>query len=264
MAGGLVAAMGVFPAEAASTASITISAKNPDYPNVTHDTIVFLGQKTLQNADISGTVTGAASGDVVTLLAKPFKAKSFAPTGKPLTLTSSTQSYSFSVRPTLATAYEARLTAGSTVEATSAVQSVYVGLLQGVGKNGYRYKCNKSFTECSLIITTRTLVPASAYRTESTKRWYMYLALNRSRGVPSKKAPKFLSLDRSASASKPVRINATDFQIVFTFPFATDRENVQPFPDFCTKDVEAKDGIGLPGHHGCGNGRIPSDTLYLG
>jgi len=266
MAGGLVAAAAVVPAEAASTASysITISAKNPSYPNVTHDTIVFYGNKTLQNAVISGTVSGATSGDVVTLLAKPFKAKTFAPTGKPVTLTSSTEGYSFSVRPTLATAYEAQVTTGSTVDATSAVKFVYVGLLQNVVKNGYRYKCNKSFTECSLIVTTRTIVPASAYRSESTKRWYLYLALNRSHRVPSKKAPKYLLLDRTARASKPVRINATDFQIVFTFPFAIDHENVQPFPNFCTKDSEAKDGIGLPGHHGCGNSKIPSDTLYIG
>jgi hypothetical protein len=264
MAGGLVAALGAVPAEAASAAAptITIQAKNPAFPNVSGDTLVFYGVKQAQDAVVSGTVTGAAAGDVVTLLAKPFRAKHFAVTGKPVTLTSSTQGYSFTVRPTLATAYEAQVKTGSTVDATSAVHYVYVSLF--VNPVSLRDKCNKADTECSLIITTRTVVPASAYHSESTKRWYLYLGLNRSHGVPSKKPPKYLLLERSASASKPVRIRATDFQITFTFPFATDRENVEQFADACTKNTETKDGIGLPGRHGCGDSKIPSSAIYLG
>jgi hypothetical protein len=265
VAGGLVAASGAVPAQAASTTSlsVTIKAKNPGYPNIGRDTIVFYGNKLVENADISGAVTGATAGDVVTLLAKPFKAKGFAPTGKPQTLTASTQDYSFSVRPTLATAYEAQVTTGSTVDATSAVQFVYVGLLQVVGKNGYHYKCDH--VGCTLSITTRTLVPASAYRTEAAKRWYLYLAVSRSRGKPSEVPPKYLPrVTKNASASKATRVSATDFQVVFKFWIAYDGKNFYPFPDACTKDVEAKDGIGLPGHHGCGASKISTASFYIG
>jgi hypothetical protein len=260
VAGGLIAASGAVPAEAASatTYGISIHAKNPNIPNVSHDTFVVYGDRGYQNATVSGTVTGATAGDVVTLLAKPFKAKNFAPTGKPVTLASATQNYSFSVRPTLATAYEARVTTGSTVDATSPAQFVYVALVQTVNKNSYHYsKCTR--TACTLNITTRTNVPASAYRTESRKRWYLYLGLNRSGTTP----PKYLSLDRNASASKAKRLSATAYQIVFSFP-RIPRNGEYPWPNACTKDAESHDGIGLPGHHDCGYKKIRSNAIYLG
>jgi hypothetical protein len=262
VAGGLVAASAAAPAAATTNATISIQAKNPDFPNVTGDTLVFYGVKGFQNAVVSGTVTGAASGDVVTLLAEPFKETQFAPVGKPLTLTSPTQSYSFSVRPTLATKYEAQVTTGSTVDVTSATQPVYVALTQRTPKNGQKIKCNA--TGCTDTITTRTFVPASAYRTESSKHWYLYLGVNRSSGKPSKRIPEFLTLSKNSGASKARRVSATDFQIVFTFRIAFDGKNIRWWAAACTKDVESKDGIGLPGHHDCGNSKVRSSLTYLG
>ena len=32
----------------------------------------------------------------------------------------------------------------------------------------------------------------------------------------------------------------------------------------CSKDTEAADGIGLPGHHGCGDKTVPLQYSYLG
>jgi hypothetical protein len=264
MAGGLVAAAGVIPAEAASTASISIHAKNPGFPSVNHDTIVFYGLKGIQNATVSGTVSGATAGDVVTLLARPFKAAHYTAAGKPLTLTSASQSYSFSVRPTLATSYRAQVTSGSAVVATSAVQSVYVGLQQIVQTRYVHYKCNRADTECNLIIPTKTIVPASAYRSESAKRWFFYLAVNYSSGAPSGRPPKFLSIYKDASASKAARVSATDFAITFTFRIATHGKNFIPFPNACTKDTVTKDGVGLPGRPLCGNARVRSAADYLG
>ncbi len=263
LAGGVVAALGVVPAEAASAApTITIQAKNPEVPNVTGDTLVIFGFKGVQDAVISGTVTGAASGDVVTLLAEPFKAKHFTATGKPVTLTSSTQSYSFTVRPTLATRYEAQVTTGSTVDVTSATKTVYVGLGSVFPKNGTHTKCTP--TLCTETITTHTFVPAAAYRVESAKHWYLYLGVNRSRGTPSTRPPKFLILSKVSTASKARKVNAQDFQVVFTFRVAVEGKNIRWFPLACTKDDEPKDGIGLPGRHGCGDSKVPSNAIYLG
>ncbi len=262
MAGGLVAALGVVPAEAASTAAptITIQAKNPDVAKVTGDTLVVFGFKGAQNAIVSGTVTGAATGDVVTLLAEPFKATHFTAVGT-TTLTSSTGSYSFSVRPTLATTYEAQVTTGTTVDATSATQPVYVVLGQVTPKNP-PVKCNR--TGCTETIAARTIVPASAYHTESIKHWYLYLGVNRSRGNPSTRPPKYLTLSKASTASKARKINAQDFEVVLTFRIAFDGKNIRWFPAACTRDDEPKDGVGLPGHHDCGNSKVPSNAIYLG
>jgi hypothetical protein len=218
--GGLLAASGAVPAEAASTAvyGINIHAKNPNFRNVTGDTLVVLGVKTLQNATVSGTVTGATTGDVVTLLAEPFKATHFTAVGHK-TLTSATEGYSFSVRPGLATKYEARVTTGSKVDITSKMQAVYVTLANTVEKNGVHFRCTR--TQCTLTIKTRTFVPRSAYLTESRKHWYLYLGVNRSHGIPSNRAPRFLTLSRVSTASKARKLTPTAFQVIFTFRMAT-------------------------------------------
>jgi hypothetical protein len=263
MAGGLVAASGVVPAEAASTATynITIQAKNPNFRKVTGDTVVFFGFKTLRNAVVSGTVTGAASGDVVTLFAEPFKATKFTAVGTQ-TLTSPAQSYSFTVRPTLATTYEALVTTGSTVDVTSVPQPVYVALGQAIPNKGVHTKCSR--TGCTETITTRTLVPASVYHPESIKRWYLYLGVNRSRGNPSARPPKHLELSNVSTAAKARKMNGRDFQVVLSFRVAFDGKNIRWFPAACTRDDEPGDGIGLPGRHGCGEPKVPSNAGYLG
>lgn len=262
-AAGLIAA-GAIPAEAASTAtvSITIQAKNPNFPNVTGDTVVFIGSKPLQNATVSGTVTGGTSGETVTLLAEPFKATHFTPASKPVSLTSASQNYSFSVRPTLATKYEAQVTTGSATDGTSKVQPVYVTLLSVFGKNDVHTKCSR--TECIETIKTRTIVPASAYKDESRKHVYLYLGVNRSHGTPSTKEPKYLTLSRISSASKARKVSATAFQIVLTFKIPFDGKNIRWWPNACSKDTESRDGIGLPRPHGCGASRVRSNAIYLG
>jgi hypothetical protein len=261
-ASGLVVAMGTVPAEAASvsTYSISIHAKNPHFANVTLDTLVFHGNKALQNATISGTVSGATAGDVVTLLAERFRATHFTAVGKHVTLASSTGKYSFSVRPTLATKYEARVTTGSNVDATSKVQSVYVSLIERI----VALRKRSTRTEAIETIRVRTYVPASAFGTETHKHWYLYLGVNRSYRTPSKTPPQYLTLSKASTASKAKRISATAYYVTFTFRIPLYGKNVRWFPDACTKDSVTKDGLGLPGHHGCGAKKVRSDASYLG
>jgi hypothetical protein len=99
-AGGLIAASAALPAEAASPAaySITIAAKVKAAPITNDEFIVYRAKGGYGNAMIHGQVSGAIAGDVVTLLAKPFGAKLFAPVGT-ATLSSGSQPYSFKVRP---------------------------------------------------------------------------------------------------------------------------------------------------------------------
>jgi hypothetical protein len=263
-AGGLLAATGTMPAEAASisTYSISIHAKNPHYVNVGGDTFVVYDWTGLQNATISGTVSGATSGDVLTLLAEPFHATHYSQVGTPATITSATQNYSFSVRPTLETKYEVQVTTGTTVDVTSKVQPVYVALFQNPYHFAYT-KCTR--TACTFVVNTKTHVPASAYRTETTKHWYLYLGVNRSNGTPSKKPPKYLSLWKASSVSKVKRLSSTSFEVTFSYRIGFDgKRTFLPFPSFCTKDALTKDGIGLPGHHSCGAKRIRSNIAYLG
>ena len=89
-------------------------------------------------------MTGAADGDVVTLLAEPFGAKAFAPTGTPITLSSpaAMTPYSFAVQPSLATKYEVQVTTSGQVDATSSAATVYVTYAVAYGKN--HTKCTRT------------------------------------------------------------------------------------------------------------------------
>jgi hypothetical protein len=66
---------------------------------------------------------------------------------------------------------------------------------------------------------------------------------------------KWFYLSRKGRASKPRRIDAGAYAQTVTWHISL---KAGPFwrIDACARDTEARDGLGLPGHHGCGNRRI--------
>ena len=172
---GLVLATGTVPAQAASTSAygVTIAAKGnpPRYVHGRTYGYALIGYH--RAGTIMGTVTGAAAGDVVTLLAEPFGVHSFGPTGKTATLAvSGRNSYSFSVQPSLVTRYEVRVSTKGVADATSKGTTIYV-MPSGYGSHGAKVCHQKA---CTFSYTAYVFLPASAYHTETTKHMYFYLA----------------------------------------------------------------------------------------
>jgi hypothetical protein len=259
IAGGLMAASGAIPAQAAnpSAYSITIGVHSnftvkPYTLVVYSDTTVHDGLRWNQ-ARISGEVSGAQSGDIATLYAEPFGAKSYSPLAPAVTLTgASPESYSFTVAPTLATKYQVRVSTTTTTDATSSVLTVYVtgnGAVKGPHTHCKAGRCTDSYTEYSIV-------PASAYRTEAAKHWFFYFE-------SGLKNPKYLYLDKSARTSKPRKIKATEFSVTFTFSFKGSASTYW-WGDGCTQDSLSRDGLGLPGHHGCGAKSLKFSATYVG
>ena len=60
------------------------------------------------------------------------------------------------------------------------------------------------------------------------------------------------------------RIAADEFSETVTFSFRIGNDAYNWEWTSCSKDTEAADGIGLPGHHGCGAERVLSSAPYLG
>jgi hypothetical protein len=263
VAGGLIAA-GVAPAAQASpaTVGVTISATSPHYPGNVHGkvdgfalTIYKTSFRHYNTALISGTVTGALAKDTATLLAEPFGAKTFKPAAPPVTLSGApSEPVSFNVVPSLATKYEVKVTTGTTIDATSLAQTVYV--TEGLNATHSRKKCTR--TVCTFTYRLFELMPRSAYNTEVKKHVYLYERV----GYP--KLPTFFSLSTSAKASKALKINAGEFERVLTFFIKLRRGGANWETSSCTKDTESRDGLGLPGHHGCGASRFSAKTVYLG
>jgi hypothetical protein len=102
-----------------------------------------------------------------------------------------------------------------------------------------------------------------AYRTESVKPWYLcFVLLNPSHP----KLPRYLPRYKNASASKAHKVTALSYRVTFTFHYTTHIANPGDYVIAlgCTKDTESKDGLGLPGHHGCGAKRISLLAPYFG
>jgi hypothetical protein len=278
LAGGLLASgLGAIPAEAASPAavSVTISATSPNFTDFGtvkdgkvdgYALVVYKAGPKAGNADtakISGDVTGAESGNVATLLAKPFGAKSFSATSTPLTLTGAgSQTYSFSVTPTLATQYEIQVTtgtAGTAVDVTSAAASVYVTPYPGITHS--KTKCSGS--ACKTSFEFYELLPAAAKSTELAKKWYLYYAVDPK--LFSGHFPKYLPLVKSAKMTKS-RYSAGYLTFSVSWGYRTTVKNPAKYLIFipCSKDNVTKDGIGLPGHHGCGASKVLTTAPYTG
>jgi hypothetical protein len=260
--GALVAAPQA-PAFAATAAAPTISitAKSA-LPKITGDVLV-VWRSSAKSATISGSITNGVAGEIVKLYAQQFPFKNpAAPIGTPITLsTTGTSPYSFTATPTLATRYRVKLFAsdGVTVLATSTRVTVYVASNAHI--SGFR-PCSRP--TCHERFHIRVLVPASTLRTEKGKKWYEYFGIRFSRtGIPR---PRILTLGAGHPHFSPARkLNSHEFAVSLTFSFFVGNHgyNFLFFP--CQRDTEAKDGLNLPGHHGCGTLRsISSHRIYLG
>ena len=243
--------------------SVTISARS--HALIFGDTLVVYRYPKWTTAVLSGDIVSGATGEQATLLAQPFPFVSpFAPVGSPVTVSGSSQLYSFSVRPDIATKYEVQVTkAGDAgdVLGTSPVQMIYVSLQPTLGA-GSSKNCTRPV--CHLTYHVRVKVPPLSYSTETAKRWYPYFAINFSTvGTPA--APKYVTLDRSASVTAAQRLSRTEYEVTVRYIY-----NVGPTRgfhwawDMCARDLYLTDGLGLPGHHGCGDQRVPVVFKYLG
>ena len=263
---GAVASTGI-PAQAAAQASyhVTIGATGTAFGSVKGKVagraLVAYKAAGHDRGTVSGTVTGNLAGDVVSLRARPFRATTFKATGQQVTLTAAgTGSYSFSVQPSLATSYQVQVstTAGatSTVDASSGPVTVYVE----ASGHGFKPHQKCTSTTCRYWYTASTVLPASAYRTESRKHVYMYLA----QWYSAKHPAKWFYLSRTATTSKVKRISSGEYELTYTWHVHLRTGQNYWLPLSCTRDSLAKDGLGLPGGHGCGAKRVSTKVTYLG
>ncbi|MGD0701621.1 MAG: hypothetical protein ABSA02_17270 [Trebonia sp.] len=256
--GGSLAAGGQAQA-AAPTISVAASTK---LPLVTHDALVLYQEGAYASAKIHGTIAGAGAGEVARLYAQPFPYKKAATAIATVTLKASKVSYSFTVSPSLATHYWVKLFKSKTATApvaASSPQNVYVALANVAA--GFK-ACQRP--TCHETITLTTRAPSSALSTELAKRVYAYFGLSLSKtGTP--KPPATLTRNGGkASVSRATRVSATQYKLTIKFTFTVGNDGYNWLWDECSKDAVTRDGIGLPGSHSCGAGKIPATTFYLG
>lgn len=236
------------------------------FVQVSRDTLVRYGAPAPEGtATVSGSVTGIPAdlaSVVVTLLARPFGAKAFTGTGKHAALTPAADGsapYSFPVTPDLATSYEVTVsgTGAGAPLATSAPRTVYV--IPDV--TATTTKCSRPTCTGQVVVTAR--FPPSAFKTESVKHLLLYSGLRQSAGrTPA--GPDKLRLEGWAATAVPdPDLSTMRYNVGFLFNVGP-VEGYQWKINYCTPDTENADGIGLPGHHGCGDQVVSAAAPYLG
>jgi hypothetical protein len=251
------------PAMSAPAPTITIKATSQIKPFAGYVYVAYHDGK-YSAAQISGTVTNAVTGGVIRLMAQRFPYnKPAVRAGSKAVTADGKLSYTFTVHPTIATHYTVMLFHSPTAAhatAWSVRKTVY--FLPG-GSVIPPSKCKRP--TCHEVIRIRTLLPASLVREEMPKHWYFYFGIHRTT-VPGKipSAPKTMKLDTKATTPKATRLSASTYRNVIKFSFWVGNEGYYWIWQSCTKDSEAKDGVGLPGHHACGNKQISAKVGYLG
>jgi serine/threonine-protein kinase len=250
------------PVAAPVPVTVPITAKSPQAP-VDGDVYVYYQYAGKASAEISGDIAKPADGEVVRLYAQQFPfTKPPAPAGVDL-LQPDAATYQFQVTPSLATRYHVELfrsSVSSAPLATSAVTTVYVGT-NGPAKTGP--SCTQS-TDCHLTVQVTSIVPPSALATEMGKRLYAYFGINEGASKPPA-PPKRLTLGAGGARVTGVRrVSGDSYIVTLTLTFSPGFGYYDYEAVMCSKDAVAVDGIGLPGHHGCGDAHIPYPYNYLG
>jgi hypothetical protein len=255
-------AAGLLPASAAIAAvpkpTITISVTSAFKP-VTGDVFVVFQGGSLAKATIKGAITGAAKGEVARLYSQQFPFKAAPAQVGSVTLSAAKQSYAFTVSPTLATRYRVELFAGAKLLATSVTRAVYVVTGGTVGGGG---TCGRPVCHQQVVIDE--FMPASALTYEMSNHVYPYFGLTLgTKNVPPK--PKVLYLGAGkASVTKPKQISAGGLEFKISYTFTIGNHSYYWLWTACVKDAVTKDGLGLPGSHGCGAKQVNPNVAYLG
>jgi hypothetical protein len=259
---GVIAAL-LRPHPGPAPASSPIAARSA-FPPVTGDVYVEYQQGSSASAELSGEVKHATKGEVAQLYAQRFPYRNApVPVGSVILHPAGpTATYAFRVTPILATRYTVEVFGSSTAAAplaTSASRTIYVAT---GGSYGSAQTCTRPV--CHETLPVHALVPASALSTEISKPWYVYFNINLSTGkVPA--APKVLLLNAGgAGVTAPQRVSADEFERTVTLSFSVGSDAYNWNWTSCTQDTEARDGIGLPGHHGCGAPSVDVSASYLG
>jgi hypothetical protein len=248
-------------------ATVPVSVRSTQ-PPLTGDVYVVYGDGTKATAEVSGAIKKATDGEIAELYAQPF------PYQDPPTVAGSvilqpaggTATYGFPVTPVLATRYQVKLfqtSTASTPFAVSGVRTVYVTLNATQTKSP---TCNNPV--CFESAATTYTVPPAALQVEISKRPYLYFGIDIAKNKPTSSPPAPATLSLGAGHMAVVgtqRLGADQFITTVSYSFSVGHDAAYTWTwAECLQGTEATDGVGLPGHHSCGDQHIASAAPYLG
>ncbi|MGD0083596.1 MAG: hypothetical protein ABSD78_10415 [Acidimicrobiales bacterium] len=243
-----------------ATAQATIAVSST-FPKVTGDVLVLYRDTTdnLDVAKVSGSLSGLSGHPVVELWVSwfPFKGVPVEAATSTPKLSDGKGSYSFDRTPSSATKYFVKVVAsakaGAATVATSSTVEVYVTPNISLPANYKTPKCARPI--CTISVTLSGLIPPADAAQESAKYLYSYLGLNLN---AKKEPPPPTEMKRySFKVHKTVNTKTGEVTDQLRFSFSIGDDGYYFEWDVCTQDTLTVDGLGLPGHHDCGDATIP-------
>jgi len=168
--------------------------------------------------------------------------------------------YSFSVAAARRARYRVQVTGTDITGPPAASQVATVYVTPHAAVTG-RHRCGRPV--CRIKLKVWVKVPTVAYAAEAARHWYLYSRLRLS-AHREPAPPTVLRLNTRATASKPAKLHSYEFVVTLWYKFRIGNHGYRWRVNFCTKDAVNTDGIGLPGHHACGNKWISATRSYLG
>jgi hypothetical protein len=156
--------------------------------------------------------------------------------------------YSVVVTPSHATKYRVVIANGP----TSRVRTVYV-LDKRLGMSCNLCRNTNTSGTHTLTVTARFRRPPGP--TGDKGPVYLYYAVNSSSVTPN-------ILNQVATAPRHFSGRTFSFSVSYTVQFPN--SSFRFAEAFCWKDDEAASGVGLPGHHGCGDATVNRLQRYIG
>jgi hypothetical protein len=150
---------------------------------------------------------------------------------------------------------------GPVLVAISAAKTVYV--ISDEAITGSVACAKPARPVCHVTVGYSFRVPVGAFKIESAKHLFLYSRVLLSKGGEPP-APKLLILNTSATRSKVHKVTVRKFVFTARYAVRVGSESFHYLIAGCLQDSESKDGIGLPGHHGCGAKSFSASSPYVG
>jgi hypothetical protein len=266
-AGSLLATVLGLPGHlAAETAppQVSLSVTTANKP-VGGDRYVTYDQRGANQAKLQGTATNPPAGASVALLSSvfPYDAPSQPIATATLNPAAGKDAYSFTVTPTLATRYFVELLGsvsdpGVLARSTQSVVYVAADLVYSEAKQA---QCSRP--ECHRTFSATVTYPTSVAATESAKHWNTYFGLALL-PVAAPAPPTWLHLRHNWKVGRTRLLRPGVYKTTFRLEFRIGEKGFDWRAAVCTRDTESVDGLGLPGHHSCGAGRIRTKQFATG
>ena len=248
------------PSAGASGTAVSVHAVSRNQV-VTGETWVTYGRPGYTTATLQGTAAGVAAGAVAELLAQPYPFTSTARVVAtvPLAVQGTSAPYRFTVAPQVVTRYRVEVLAtaqATSPEAVSSSVSIYATYF-GTGSSAET--CTG--TSCTLTVHLSSVLPRSAIPVERTKHQFAYLSLPR---APTGAQPRPTTYHLVSATVTGPKVAGNNMRYVITITYAEPGYRYWYYWQTCTRDTVARDGVGLPGSHGCGKSAVSPSVPYLG